>query len=74
MALRLEAAMKRTLSQQTGSIKTGLASHKVTATAILPDSRGSGRESQRVTPSVDPAPEWLKWPKALRGQGMGWEG
>lgn len=35
---------------------------------------GSGRESQRAMPLVYPAPEWLRWLKALRGQGIGWEG
>lgn len=38
------------------------------------DSHGSGLESQRVMPSVYPAPEWLRWLMALRGQGVCWEG
>lgn len=35
---------------------------------------GSEHGSQRARPSVYPVPEWRRWLKALRGQGMGWEG
>lgn len=43
-------------------------------TGPLPNSHGFEHGSQRVRPSVYPAPEWPRWQKALGGQEMGWKG